>query len=445
MTKNCIEMKKKIAEYISAVILLLILNNPLFAEEIMSNMISEKFSEKKDMCLVIRSLIQEGKAIKEVVKASINMGYNVCLVTNCALEGDSNLEQIINGAIEAGVKSNVIEKCAIGIKQKHDNIARTLEPIQQSQKTKIAIFPFENLTDNIDALTEIMPVLKSHLEGKGVEIIDEDILNKFLLRERVRSTGYISKELAQKIGKELTVKAILVGSINSFRPGETPRVGLSARLISSSDGSIIWANHASATGDDFTKILGLGTVKTIDKLTLLIVDRLFASFSISPPQKEKEFTHRIVVMPFQNSSKYKDAGIIATNMFLLGLFQDKRFEPVEYGETRRLIVDLRIKQKGEIDYEVLEGLLKSLDIDGILVGTVELYSEGLETSSPPEVAINARLIDVRKNKILWYDGYQLNGDEKVIVFDWGRIRSVDNVAYKVVQKLIEKMGTVKWQ
>jgi len=438
-------IKKKIAEYLSAVILLLIFSNPLFAEETMSNMISEKFSEKKDICLVIGSLIQEGKTIKEVVKASINMGYNTCLVATCALEGGSNLEQIINGAIEAGVKSNVIAECAIGVREKHDNKARILEPIQLSQKIKIAILPFENLTDNSDALTYVIPALKSQLEGKGVEIVDEDVLNKFLLKERVRSTGYISKELAQKIGKELNVKAIFVGSINSFRPGENPSVGLSARLINSSDGTIIWANHASATGDDFTTILGLGTVKTIDKLILLVVDRFFASFSISPPLKEKEFTHRIAVMPFQNSSKHKDAGIIATYMFLVGLFQDKRFEPVEYGETRRLIVDLRIKQKGEIDYEVLEGLLKSLDVDGILVGTVELYSEGLETSSPPEVAINARLIDVRKNKIQWYDGYQLNGDEKVIVFDWGRIISVDNVAYAVVKKLIEKMGTVKWQ
>src|SRR4030042_4729880 len=443
--KNCMEMKKKIAEYLSAVILLLILSNPLFAEETMSNMISEKFSEKKDMCLVIRSLIQEGKTMKELVKGSINMGYNACLVANCALEGGSNLEQIINGAIEAGVKSNVIAECAIGVREKHDNRASILEPIQLSQKIKIAILPFENLTDNSDALTYVIPALKSQLEGKGVEIVDEDILNKFLLKERVRSTGYISKELAQKIGKELNVKAIFVGSINSLRPGENPRVGLSARLINSTDGSIIWANHASATGDDFTTILGLGTVKTIDKLTLLIVDRLFASFSISPPQKENELTNRIAVMPFQNSSKHKDAGIIATYMFLVELFRDKICEPVEYGETRRLIVDLRIKQKGEIDYKVLEGLLKSLDVDGILVGTVELYSDGMDTSTTPEGAINARLIDVRKNKILWYDGYQLNGNEKVIVFDWGRIRSVDNVAYKVVQKLIEKMGTVKWQ
>src|SRR3990170_1072336 len=160
MTKNCMEMKKKIAEYISAIILLLILSNPLFAEETMSNMISGKFLEKRDICLVIRSLIQEGKTMKEVVKASINMGYNACFVAKCALEGGSNLEQIINGATEAGVKFNVIEECAIGVSKKHDKIARIHKPIQPSQKVKIAIFPLENLTDNIDALTEIMPVLK---------------------------------------------------------------------------------------------------------------------------------------------------------------------------------------------------------------------------------------------------------------------------------------------
>ncbi len=153
--KNCMEMKKKIVEYLSAVILLLILSNPSFAEEAMSNMISEKFSEKKDICLVIRSLIQEGKTIKEVVKASINMGYNACFVAKCALEGGSNPEQIINGAIEAGVKSNVIAECAIGVREKNDKIARILKPTQVSQKIRIAIFPFENLTDDRDALEKL--------------------------------------------------------------------------------------------------------------------------------------------------------------------------------------------------------------------------------------------------------------------------------------------------
>jgi TolB-like protein len=79
------------------------------------------------------------------------------------------------------------------------------------------------------------------------------------------------------------------------------------------------------------------------------------------------------------------------------------------------------------------------------VGTVEFYSDGLDTSSPPEVAISARLINTRKNRIVWSDSVQLSGDEDIVVFDWGRIRSVDNVAYRIVTKLIQRMATTKWQ
>ncbi|MFZ6016232.1 MAG: hypothetical protein ACOYU0_01200 [Nitrospirota bacterium] len=315
---------------------------------------------------------------------------------------------------------------------------------RSSQNIKIALFPFENFSEDKDALRHVMPVLRSRLEARGLEVVDEDNLNKFLLKEKVRATGYISKDMALKAGNELNVKAILVGSINSFSPKENPQVGLSARLISSSNGTILWAEHASATGDDFTTVLGLGRVKDLDRLIPKVIDKLLASFSISPPSKEIESTYRIAVMPFKNKSRVKDAGMIATYMFLVELFNNRGFEPVEYGEVKRLIVDLRVRSKGELDRKSMEALSESLGVDGILVGTVELYNEGLDTFSPPEVSISARLINARKNRILWYDGHQFSGDDDIIVFDWGRIRSVDNVAYKVVSKLVKEMGKAKW-
>jgi len=316
---------------------------------------------------------------------------------------------------------------------------------QPSQKIKIALFPFENLTDDKTALEQIMPVLKGQLEAKGLEVVDENSLNKFLLKERIRSIGYISKDIAQKIGRELNVKAILVGSINSFYPQKNPQVGLLARLIDSTDGSILWANQASATGEDFTKILGLGTVTDMDRLISIVTDRLLTSFNITSPHKEKELTHRIAVMPFQNKSRHKDAGMIATYMFLVELFKNKGFEPLEYGEIRRLIVDLRVRNRGELDYNSIKALSENLGVEGVLVGTVESYSDGLDTSSPPEVAISARLINTRKNRIVWSDSVQLNGDEGIVVLDWGRIRSIDSVADRVVTKLIQRMATAKWQ
>jgi TolB-like protein len=319
------------------------------------------------------------------------------------------------------------------------------EAAPPSQKTRIALLPFENLTDDKTALLQIMPVVKNRLDIKGFELVDEDSLNKFLLKERVRSTGYISTGMARKMEKELNVKAVLIGAITSYYPIKNPQVGILARLIDSASGVILWANQASATGEDFTTILGLGTIKSMDKLIPVVVDRLLDSFSVASPQREKELTHRVAVMPFQNKSGRQDAGIVVTYMFLCDLLKKKGFEPVDYGDIRRLIVDFRVRSKGELDYKNIKSFSEGLNVDGIIVGTVEQYSDGLDTSSPPTVAISARLINAREDSILWSDSVRVKGDQDIIVLDWGRIRAVDSVAYEAVTRLIEKMEEAKWQ
>ncbi len=314
---------------------------------------------------------------------------------------------------------------------------------QTDVKERIALLPFENLSDDKNALTSITPLVKRGLEAKGFEVLDEEKLNKFLLRERIRSTGYISKNVARRLGEELNVKTVLVGAINSFVSGDNPRIGLSARLINSSDGAILWAEHSSAAGADFTTILGLGRLTTIDRLSSRVIDKLLQSFRTTPPNKEMELTYRIAVMPFQNGSKVKDAGLIATYIFIVELFKNKKFVPIEYGEVRRLIVDLRVKEKGELDLKKTETISESSGVDGILVGTVDIYREG-DGTAPPEVEISARLIDARKDRILWCNSYQSKGDDDIVMLDWGRVTSTENVAYKAVSKLVKELGKVKW-
>jgi TolB-like protein len=309
--------------------------------------------------------------------------------------------------------------------------------------TDIAIFPFANFSEDKNAVTFVMPLLKDRLEAKGFRVLDEESLNRFLLKGRIRSTGYISTDIARKLGEELNVKAVLVGSINSFYTGENPQIGFSFRLIDTSDGTIIWANHAAATGKDFIGILGLGRVKTIDRLASKVLDKLLDSFGIAPPYKERESTYRIAVMPFRNESKIKDANMIATYMFIVELFKSKRFEPLSYGDVRNLVVNLRFRGKGEIDYKYMKEISGSSGVDGILVGTVELYKEG-EGTVPPEAVISARLINARTDRVLWYDSYQYRGDEGIFILDWGRIRSAENVAYKVVSELVKEMDKTKW-
>jgi TolB-like protein len=309
---------------------------------------------------------------------------------------------------------------------------------------KIALFPFENFSVDANALNDIMPLVKSELESKGFAVLGEKELKKFLLKERIRSTGYVSQEMAGKLGKDLNVEAILVGSVNTFYHGENPRLGLSARLIRSSDGAILWANHVAATGEDFTGILGLGTIRSIDKLTHKMVNKLLESISIAPPYKEKESTYSIAVMPFKNESKIRGAGMIATYMFISELSGSRIFEPLSYGNVRNLVVALRVRSKGELDFKNIGSIAESSGVDGILVGTVERYTEG-QGAMPPEASISARLIEARTGRILWYNGYQCRGDDGISIFDWGRLRSAENVADEAVSKLVKEMSKAKWQ
>jgi TolB-like protein len=312
------------------------------------------------------------------------------------------------------------------------------------QNVKIALLPFDNFSVHHEALFDVMPVVTSRLEEEGFEVVDYNDMLTFLCKERVRATGYVSKDLALGIGEEFKLQYILVGSIVSFKTGKNPQFGLTARLVDSSNGSILWADYASATGEDFTKILGLGKIKSIQPLILKVVDSLFDSFTTNPPYKDIESTYKVAVMPLQNKSESRNSGMIAMNLFLVELFQNKRLIPVEYGNVRQALVENTVMYRGELDYKNIKNLSQQLGVDIILVGTVERYFEGRDVTSPPDVTITARLLDVRNNRIFWFESARMNGDDGIIVFDWGKIWSVDGVAHKVVSNLIDDMETEQW-
>lgn len=317
--------------------------------------------------------------------------------------------------------------------------------VLQPHGFKIAIFPFENFSEDKEAITITIPALREKLGSMGYEILDDESMNKFMIKERIRTTGCVCHDIAIKIGKELNVQAVLTGTINTYIKGDNLEYGLTLRLISTTDGSIIWAEHSAGTGEDFTGILEIGKIKSIERLTEKILNKALKSFSISLPKKESESVYKIAVMPFQNMSRIKDSGNIVTYIFLTELFKNKKFFPVEYGEVRRLIVDLRVREKGELDMNHVAEIARKAGIDAILVGSVDTYRSGSGTDIAPEAEISARLIDARKNKVIWCNTFHVKGDDDIFMLDWGRIRSVENTAYKAVKKLVKDMEKAKWQ
>ncbi|GBE41939.1 MAG TPA: hypothetical protein ENH50_07515 [Nitrospirae bacterium] len=313
-----------------------------------------------------------------------------------------------------------------------------------SDREKIAVLPFDNLSNESNVIKMITPELKQRLKDRGLYVINEDVLSDFLCDKRGRSAGYISKEIARKVGGELGAKTILAGAVVSFSSEGIPNVGILARLIDSSTGVILWADYASVSGDDYSMAFGLGTIKKIEDLVPKALDKLFASFSTDISKKNTESVYRIAVMPFRNKSGNPNSGMITTYMFLVKLLKDPAFEPVEYGDITKAYVELRIRNKSGLEFKNIKALSEALGTYGILLGSVDDYSYGTNASSVSKVGITARLLDARENKILWYNSLQLSGEEDTVAFDWGSVKQVDKLAYKAVSELVENMGKLKW-
>lgn len=127
MKGRSMRRKRKVIISLFTIILFFIVSSYSFAEKKIRYIISEKFSEKRDICLVTKVMIQEGMDTKETVRTITEMGYGACLIIRCAIEGGGKLEEIINGAIKAGATSDVISRCSIDAGAKPKDVARILE------------------------------------------------------------------------------------------------------------------------------------------------------------------------------------------------------------------------------------------------------------------------------------------------------------------------------
>lgn len=142
----------------------------------------------------------------------------------------------------------------------------------------IAVLPLRNLSSNSRASRLVTENLKQELKGKGwVLITPEQEVYRYLLKRRIRDTGSITRLVAREMGKVLGVDAVLLGSVSEFSGIDSRSsitVGVGARLVSTLDGSIIWADSRSYVGSEYQHVLGLGAVTSFDVLSKYVVKDL---------------------------------------------------------------------------------------------------------------------------------------------------------------------------
>ncbi len=146
--------------------------------------------------------------------------------------------------------------------------------------SKVALVPLENLSRSPkDALPDIITLMsKSLVDKKKVLVVSPELVEDFLIKERIRNISSMSKATIRQMGKFLKVDGIIFTYVDLLVSGEDPEIGIGCRMVSGYDGSLIWTGYTALTGREFASWLGLGRITSLEKLAERAVEKLIISF-----------------------------------------------------------------------------------------------------------------------------------------------------------------------
>lgn len=185
-----------------------------------------------------------------------------------------------------------------------------------------------------------------------------------------------------------------------------------------------------------------GSDSTLTLALFLISLLLIAGCTVSAKQVQPSDAGRkikkIAVLPFYNMSGQKDAGKIVANVFVTEMFKSGRFRVEEPGNIAQFMIQERSNTIGELEVEKIKILGKRLGVDAVVVGTVEEFDDGRGGAYPsPTVSMTVRMIDANNGQLIWAAQNKRRGDDYIIVFDLGEVRSATTLTQKLVKEMID--------
>ncbi len=144
---------------------------------------------------------------------------------------------------------------------------------------KIAVLPIQDLTHGANGVNfNCTKLLEKDLSIHGIKVISDKKIMSFLVRHRIRWTGFLDTYDTILLGKELNTHYILLGTLCQYDNKIEARVGLTLTLLNTDTGSSIWGWVGSLSVKDFIHPLGLFEPKTAKDLLPLLINRAIEQF-----------------------------------------------------------------------------------------------------------------------------------------------------------------------
>ncbi len=319
--------------------------------------------------------------------------------------------------------------------------------------TRIAVFPVENLSGAMGPVREIRQMFIERLRTAGVDVLDEETLQKFMAKHRIRYTGGIDKDTAQAFKREENVGGVLITSLELYSEAIFPKISFISRLVSTEETpSILWIDGVGMAGDDSRGFLSLGLIEDprflLDKAMKKMFDSLNQYLSAQSGGKEasrakrkflpkifyrspaldRERKYTVAIVPFMNFSARRYAGEIMVLHLAKALKEFNNFNVIEFGTIREIFLELRIIMDQGISLAQAEPIFSFLNADLILSGNVTDYDDYQGELGKPRVGFSTQIIARKGQEVVWSSDEYNEGDDGVFFFDRGKVNTAHVMA-----------------
>lgn len=326
---------------------------------------------------------------------------------------------------------------------------------------RIAVFPVENVSGAVAPLKEIRQGLIGRLSEQGFDVLDEETLERFMAKYRIRYVGGLDRGVAKAFKEEMAIEGVLIASLEFYSETNPPKVAVISRLISTGEApSILWIDGVGLAGDDSPGILGLGLIEDpralLEKAMKSVTDSLIrylltkgdegksrgAKRKFRPKvvyrsaELDTERKYVVAVLPFFNRSQRKYAGEILALHFIGQLKKFDNFEVIEPGILRQELLGLRVIMEDGVSLANADAVFSVLDADVIVSGKVIDYQDYQGGGGRPKVDFSTVFIERKSREVVWGSNSYNEGDDWVFFFDRGRV----NTAYVMTSQMVRWIG-----
>jgi TolB-like protein len=336
-------------------------------------------------------------------------------------------------------------------------------PPTKGKRMRVAVLPLDNLSGAPLPQRELRRFMLSRFERLDLQLVDENELNRFMAKQRIRYTGGVDSKMAKGLKEDLGADVVMVTSVELYNEMYL-RVSMISRLVSTGDKpEILWMESVGMAGDESPGILGLGLINDFHTLLDKAMDRLTNSLTRYLAEKDdhgyvikakskldpKEIynagalkatgKYKIAIVPFYNESKRRHAGEIMLLHFTRQLYRLENIEVVEPGIIREMMLNMRVIMNQGISNLDIDALTIPLKADFLLSGKVFDYSDEIVPGGTPKIDFSVLMMQYLSRKVVWGSKSYNRGDEGVFFWDWGRINTATDLVSGMVKAVVTEI------